>query len=188
MPTRWQISHNPAKALSFTRCISFFDAGQPHSHSLDCSQLPYTMVRHIAAERQKWLFPRFSVKFVRPEHLSIIPVLNIFYPWLRYNTHTGKHNELVGLDMKRSMEDLFFKYRVNVAFSGHVHAYERFLPIYKNLTNLNATIYMTVGTGGQDYGMQSYTFCRLLLTFLPPISLPSPSPDPLISSPYFCRL
>ena len=72
----------------------------------------------------------------------------------RYNTHTGKHNELVGLDMKRSMEDLFYKYKVNVAFSGHVHAYERFLPTYKNVTTMDATIYMTVGTGGQSYGTQ----------------------------------
>ena len=84
----------------------------------------------------------------------------------RYNTHTGKHNELVGLDMKRSMEDLFYKYHVNVAFSGHVHAYERFLPIYKNVTTMNATIYMTVGTGGQSYGMLLLPYSLLLVTSL----------------------
>ena len=58
--------------------------------------------------------------------------------------------------MKRSFEDLFYKYKVNVAYSGHVHVYERFLPIYKNVTTLDGTIYMTVGMGGQEYGMCSW--------------------------------
>jgi hypothetical protein len=68
--------------------------------------------------------------------------------------------------MKKSMEDLFYKYHVNVAFSGHVHAYERFLPIYKNMTTVNATIYMTVGTGGQSYGTLKRTPYRHLFVFL----------------------
>ena len=59
--------------------------------------------------------------------------------------------------MKKSMEDLFYQYRVNAAFSGHVHAYERFLPMYNNVTNTNATIYMTVGTGGQNYGTLTFS-------------------------------
>ena len=73
----------------------------------------------------------------------------------RYNTYTGKHNEKEAFGMKKAMEDLFYKYHVNAAFSGHVHAYERFLPMYKNVTNTNGTIYMTVGTGGQSYGKPS---------------------------------
>ena len=70
----------------------------------------------------------------------------------RYNTYTGKHNELEAFGMKKSMEDLFYTYHVNAAFSGHVHAYERFPPIYKNVTTNNATTYFTVGAGGQSYG------------------------------------
>lgn len=54
--------------------------------------------------------------------------------------------------MKKAMEGLFYKYHVNAAFSGHVHSYERFLPIFNNVTTNNATIYMTVGAGGQSYG------------------------------------
>ena len=54
--------------------------------------------------------------------------------------------------MKKAMEDLFYKYNVNAAFSGHVHAYERFLPMYKNVTTVDGTIYMTVGVGGQKAG------------------------------------
>ena len=96
------------------------------------------------------------------------PSYTILTNKLRYNTHTGKHNELVGLDMKRSMEDLFYKYHVNVAYSGHVHVYERFLPIYRNVTTLNATIYMTVGIGGNEYGMLLLPHCLLLVTSLTP--------------------
>ena len=68
--------------------------------------------------------------------------------------------------MKRSMEDLFYKYHVNVAYSGHVHVYERFLPIYRNVTTLNATIYMTVGIGGNEYGMLLLPYSLLLVTSL----------------------
>ena len=90
----------------------------------------------------------------------------------RYNTHEEKHNELTTVGMKNSMEDLFFQYHVNAAFSGHVHAYERFLPMYKNKTTVNGTIYMTVGTGGQLYGeyptvpAQFQLFIVLLIAYL----------------------
>lgn len=83
-------------------------------------------------------------------------IVNFHTPW--YNTYTGKHNEMEAIGMKKAMEDLFYKYHVNAAFSGHVHAYERFLPMYKNVTTVNATIYMTVGTGGQSYGKTVFNY------------------------------
>lgn len=100
----------------------------------------------------------------------------------------GKHDELVGLDMKRSMEDLFFKYKVNVAFSGHVHAYERFLPIYKNVTTLDATIYMTVRTGGQSYGTQLLLTTSSNLPLSPRHRHLNPLMSPLSASPHPYRL
>ena len=70
--------------------------------------------------------------------------------------------------MKKVMEDLFYKYKVNLAFSGHVHAYERFAPIYNNVTTVDGTVYMTVGTGGQSYGMHFlHLLCRLNSMHLP---------------------
>ena len=80
------------------------------------------------------------------------PLTTFIFFFFRYNTYQGKHNELEAFGMKKAMEGLFYKYHVNCAFSGHVHAYERFLPIYQNVTTVNATIYMTIGTGGQSYG------------------------------------
>ncbi|KAH9118115.1 hypothetical protein AeMF1_008574 [Aphanomyces euteiches] len=56
-----------------------------------------------------------------------------------------------GLEVK--LEDLYYKYNVNVVFGGHVHAYERTAPIYKNkINNDKGTIHITIGAGGNFEG------------------------------------
>nr|AIG55567.1 secreted protein [Thraustotheca clavata] len=45
-------------------------------------------------------------------------------------------------------EDLYQKYNVDAVMAGHVHAYERTAPIYKNKATEGAATYFTVGTGG----------------------------------------
>jgi len=52
------------------------------------------------------------------------------------------------VEMKNSMEDLFYKYRVNAVFSGHVHAYERFHRTYKGKRVDDAPFYITIGDAG----------------------------------------
>jgi len=44
-------------------------------------------------------------------------------PW--YNSNSAHKGE--GEDMRKAMEDLLYKARVDVVFAGHVHAYERFV-------------------------------------------------------------
>ncbi|CAK4165357.1 unnamed protein product [Aphanomyces euteiches] len=56
-----------------------------------------------------------------------------------------------GLEVK--LEDLYYKYNVNVVFGGHVHAYERTAPIYKNkINNDKGTTHITIGAGGNFEG------------------------------------
>lgn len=45
-------------------------------------------------------------------------------------------------------EPLFFQCGVDVAFSGHVHAYERSNPVYNYQLNGCGTTYITIGDGG----------------------------------------
>ena len=57
------------------------------------------------------------------------------------------------------MEDLFYKYNVDVYFSGHIHSYERTYPVYKgnvqyyktnNYENTKYTTYIMIGGAGND--------------------------------------
>lgn len=50
-------------------------------------------------------------------------VVLLHAPW--YNTNTAHQGE--GESMRKSMEELLYEARVDVVFSGHVHAYERFV-------------------------------------------------------------
>jgi hypothetical protein len=53
------------------------------------------------------------------------------------------------------MENLFYKYGVDMYFSGHVHSYERDFPVYQgkpeaDYTNPTATTYVMIGGAGND--------------------------------------
>jgi len=71
-------------------------------------------------------------------------------PW--YSSNVDHYGEQQTVLMRDYMEDLFYKYRVNIALMGHVHAYERTHPVYKNKTDDFATVYVTVGDGGNLEG------------------------------------
>lgn len=70
-------------------------------------------------------------------------------PW--YNTNTAHQGE--GEDMRKSMEELLYKARVDVVFAGHVHAYERFTRIYNNDADPCGPVYITIGDGGNREGL-----------------------------------
>ncbi|ESO99285.1 hypothetical protein LOTGIDRAFT_94618, partial [Lottia gigantea] len=59
--------------------------------------------------------------------------------------------------IKTSLEELFFKYGVDIYFGGHYHNYERSWPVYKDKVvaqhykNPKAPVYITIGTLGQEY-------------------------------------
>ncbi|KAJ8602646.1 hypothetical protein CTAYLR_004117 [Chrysophaeum taylorii] len=58
--------------------------------------------------------------------------------------------------LQAAVEDLFYKYGVDVYFCGHKHAYERTFPVYKSVLTPNATVYVVEGAAGGDEGLQSY--------------------------------
>jgi len=76
-------------------------------------------------------------------------------PW--YSSNKNHYGDEQTVKMRDSMEDLFYQYRVNMAFSGHVHAYERTWAVFRNITDIEGTTYITIGDGGnleghdQDY-------------------------------------
>ncbi|KAJ6416084.1 hypothetical protein OIU84_004812 [Salix udensis] len=65
-------------------------------------------------------------------------------PW--YNTNNAHQGE--GESMRKAMEELLYKARVDAVFAGHVHAYERFTRIYDNKVDPCGPMYITIGDGG----------------------------------------
>ncbi|XP_051122547.1 probable inactive purple acid phosphatase 1 [Andrographis paniculata] len=77
------------------------------------------------------------------------------YSSATYYAQQGSFGEPMGRD---DLQKLWQKYKVDIAFFGHVHSYERTCPVYQNIcTNkekkryngsLNGTIHVVVGGGG----------------------------------------
>ncbi|KAJ0028407.1 hypothetical protein Pint_35948 [Pistacia integerrima] len=94
----------------------------------------------------KWLQADLS-KIDRKKTPWVIALLHA--PW--YNTNSAHQGE--GESMRKSMEDLLYKARVDIIFAGHVHAYERFTRIYDNKADPCGPMYITIGDGGNREGL-----------------------------------
>jgi hypothetical protein len=77
-------------------------------------------------------------------------IIVVHCPW--YSSNKDHYEEQQTVEMRNYMEPLFYKYNVNIVFSGHVHAYERSHPVYLNNTNSRAPVYITIGDGGNLEG------------------------------------
>ena len=77
-------------------------------------------------------------------------------PWIFAAGHHPMYNgNSINADFQAAMEDLFYKYGVDVYFSGHVHSYERDLPVYKGVPEADyidplATTHILIGGAGND--------------------------------------
>ncbi|XP_044484719.1 purple acid phosphatase 15-like [Mangifera indica] len=65
-------------------------------------------------------------------------------PW--YSTYTAHYREAEC--MRVAMEELLYKYGVDIVFNGHVHAYERSNRVYNYTLDPCGPVYITVGDGG----------------------------------------
>lgn len=78
-------------------------------------------------------------------------------PWLIVMFHTPIYNSNSGHwkeaeYMRLNMEDLFYNAGVDLILSGHVHAYERTQPVYKNMINACGTVHLVIGDGDNYEG------------------------------------
>jgi hypothetical protein len=68
-------------------------------------------------------------------------------PWYNSNMAHQNHHEPQHV-MKKDMETLFFDARVSLVMAGHVHAYERSLPVYQEKVHADGPVYVVIGDGG----------------------------------------
>ncbi|KAK7337222.1 hypothetical protein VNO77_17785 [Canavalia gladiata] len=80
-------------------------------------------------------------------------VVLVHAPW--YNSNTAHQGEAESVQMKAATEDLLYQARVDVVFTGHVHAYERFTRVYKDKADNCGPIHITIGDGGNREGLAS---------------------------------
>lgn len=78
-------------------------------------------------------------------------------PWIFVQGHHPLYQgDSVNADFQTAVEELFYKYQVDVYFSGHVHSYERDYPVYQSVNdpagynNPKATTYLMIGGSGND--------------------------------------
>jgi len=69
-------------------------------------------------------------------------------PWYSSNALHVAEAEL----MRQAVEPLLYHGGVDLVISGHVHAYERVLPVYQGCLNRCAPAYLTIGDGGNREG------------------------------------
>ena len=63
------------------------------------------------------------------------------------------------IEMQRALEDIFYKYRVDLAVWGHFHCYERTCAVYKHVCNPRGTVHIVVGSAGfelDDRGLYNF--------------------------------
>ncbi|XP_042437247.1 probable purple acid phosphatase 20 [Zingiber officinale] len=70
-------------------------------------------------------------------------------PW--YNTNDAHHLEFE--EMRVALEAMLYEARVDVVFSGHVHAYERFARVFNGSSDLCGPVHITIGDGGNVEGL-----------------------------------
>ena len=78
-------------------------------------------------------------------------LVNMHAPW--YNSNVAHQEEIESLGPKHDLEHLLFRFGVNIVFAGHVHAYERNHPTYKDHRHPRGPTYINIGDGGNREGI-----------------------------------
>jgi len=119
-----------------------FSSGPMHSVFLNCYS-----TNDEASEQYQWF-----IRDMKTVDREITPwvVVSMHCPW--YNSNTAHYEEQQAVEMRTNMEALFYEHKVNMVFTGHVHAYERTFPVYEGKKTVDGSVYLTIGDGGNAEG------------------------------------
>lgn len=111
-------------------------------------------------------------------------------PWILAQGHHPMYTDgSVNTALQAAVEDLFFKYGVDIYFAGHEHSYERDYPVYKGVVekqdsssfyaNPQATTHLLIGGAGNDEMHHIQTPKDPALKWMGRDSDPSPKQRPM---------
>jgi hypothetical protein len=86
---------------------------------------------------------------------SVTPWVVVSFHQPFVNSNSAHSIETEGKPMQAAIEDILFRNKVDLVFSGHVHAYERSCQVYKYECLEGAPYYVTIGDGGNKEGLAS---------------------------------
>ncbi|XP_042484386.1 purple acid phosphatase 22-like [Macadamia integrifolia] len=148
-----EIEMEPFKSYNARWRMPFVESGSTSNlyYSFDVAGVHIVMLGSYAAyatgsDQYKWLQVDLA-KVDRKRTPWLVVILHA--PW--YNTNTAHQGE--GERMRKAMEPLLYKARVDIVFVGHVHAYERFTRVYNNTANPCGPMHLTIGDGGNKEGL-----------------------------------
>lgn len=78
------------------------------------------------------------------KYRDMLVVVQMHAPW--YSSSASHHDEQAG--MREAMEPLFFLHGVDLVLAGHVHAYERSVPVLDGAPTECAPVHVTIGDAG----------------------------------------
>ncbi len=132
-----------------------FNYGNVHFISLD-TETGYPG----AAEETKYVLPcgGFSTKQLQWLEADLIKANQErdVRPWIFAMGHHPMYDGAsINAELQAAFEDLFYKYGVDIFFTGHEHSYERDLPTYKGVPEPDylqavATTHLMIGGAGND--------------------------------------
>ncbi|XP_043701758.1 purple acid phosphatase 22-like [Telopea speciosissima] len=146
--------HKPFKAYNARWRMPFEESGSTSNlyYSFDVAAGVHIIMLgsytdfNADSDQYKWLQADLAnVDRVQTPWLVVL----LHAPW--YNTNTAHEGE--GESMRKAMEGLLYQARVDIVFTGHVHAYERFTRIYNNKINQCGPVHVTIGDGGNREGL-----------------------------------
>ncbi|KAL9228033.1 hypothetical protein vseg_003651 [Gypsophila vaccaria] len=139
---RWRMPYEESESPS-NLFYSFNIASTVHVIMLGS----YVNFRH-GSSQYSWL--ENDLKKIDRKRTPWIVVL-LHAPW--YNSNKAHQCEIESVDMRNAMEQLLYNARVDIVFTGHVHAYERFTRVYDGKVDKCGPIHITIGDGGNREGL-----------------------------------
>ncbi|KAL3632184.1 Purple acid phosphatase 18 [Castilleja foliolosa] len=137
--SRWKMPYE--ESLSDSNLYYSFDVAGVHAVMLGS----YTDYDENS-DQYRWLKADLS-KVDRAMTPWIIVLFHV--PW--YNSNEAHQGE--GDDMMASIEPLLYAAGVDIAFAGHVHAYERTKRVFNGRSNRCGPVHITIGDGGNREGL-----------------------------------
>jgi UDP-2,3-diacylglucosamine pyrophosphatase LpxH len=122
-----------------------FESGLAHIIFLN----PYT---NTSPTSQQFIWLENNLKIVDRESTPWVIVV-MHCPW--YSSNKNHYADEQTIEMRENMENLFYEYKVNLVFNGHVHDYERTYPVFRNDTDIYGTVYITIGNAGNLEGLDN---------------------------------